>query len=632
MHPHLSNTPSVSTCAVIGNRSKTRPSSADEPSAASPRVARERRRRRRRRRRSASAFERRPAPRRPRATGPSAAGPASTVRPSSARRRGQESFDRRRAALATLCQRRRVGLEVGGGWADRLRRRRRRRAPRPHRRCRRGPLPAYRSHSGPAGTRPECDRRASAAGSDCPGRTRRLLPRCTRSVPPAGHLRSSATVGSPRLASDAASSRQRPHRSLPRSPSTPSQRPDSRSSGSSSICTARPVPGTFSLRSSWRAVLILPSRSARPTPASGMAAPSSSCPLRHRIAEVVRGLAVEADPSAVDVQPGAHAIAALRRRVQPDVGRQRELRNSRERVFDEIPLERQLAVVGDVRVDVAAAECDRLRRRAGRASQTSMDSARANTTPPRTNSTRAVTCSPGIVPDTNTIWPSCRASMRPPAAGFSMSSAGGLPGAARQLSASAGRPSRARNARSTADAIACRHAAAGIRSRKGSRSASACACSSLQNGRVDVSARGGHEDVDRRPRGGRSAPRAPAPRVVRAAATQRIELGDDRGEHIRRNRRRRAATKRRQPRDGAFERRRQAVAPLRLRLDVWCDRQTGRHADGAPPGVERLEHVVLAVVDVHGPAARSLRVVALEARGRCRRTPPSAARPARPSC
>src|SRR6185295_536417 len=50
----------------------------------------------------------------------------------------------------------------------------------------------------------------------------------------------------------------------------------------------------------------------------------------------------------------------------------------------------------------------------------SMVTVSANTTPLVTRSTRTVTRSPGIAPATRTTWPFARASMRPPAAGFSI--------------------------------------------------------------------------------------------------------------------------------------------------------------------------------------------------------------------
>ena len=53
----------------------------------------------------------------------------------------------------------------------------------------------------------------------------------------------------------------------------------------------------------------------------------------------------------------------------------------------------------------------------------------ANTTCLVTRSTRARTRSPGIAPATSTIWPSWRASMRPPLTGFSMVRVISVPGA-----------------------------------------------------------------------------------------------------------------------------------------------------------------------------------------------------------
>jgi hypothetical protein len=74
----------------------------------------------------------------------------------------------------------------------------------------------------------------------------------------------------------------------------------------------------------------------------------------------------------------------------------------------------------------------------------------------------------------------------------------------------------------------------------------------------------------------------------------------------------RAGPQRGQPRDHALEMRGQRFLPPRRACLLAAIRPDPRDADRPLPLVEDVEHVGRAELDAHGPAARSLSVIALE--------------------
>jgi hypothetical protein len=77
-------------------------------------------------------------------------------------------------------------------------------------------------------------------------------------------------------------------------------------------------------------------------------------PARRRIAEVVARFAIEAHTLSTDVEPGAHSVATFRRGGDLHRSRQHHTGNARERVGDDVGLEHELPLVGDVGKRVSA--------------------------------------------------------------------------------------------------------------------------------------------------------------------------------------------------------------------------------------------------------------------------------------
>lgn len=74
-----------------------------------------------------------------------------------------------------------------------------------------------------------------------------------------------------------------------------------------------------------------------------------------RVAQVVGALAKEADSRSAEMKPRPHPVAALRRRMHRDRRRTRDVANPGQRVENDLGLEGELAGIGDVGVDIAAA-------------------------------------------------------------------------------------------------------------------------------------------------------------------------------------------------------------------------------------------------------------------------------------
>ena len=79
-------------------------------------------------------------------------------------------------------------------------------------------------------------------------------------------------------------------------------------------------------------------------------------PGRARVAHLVAVLAEEPEPVAAQVEAGAHPVALLGRTGHGQRRRQLEAADAPERVGDHLRLERELARVGDVAVEAAAAQ------------------------------------------------------------------------------------------------------------------------------------------------------------------------------------------------------------------------------------------------------------------------------------
>ena len=75
-----------------------------------------------------------------------------------------------------------------------------------------------------------------------------------------------------------------------------------------------------------------------------------------RVADLVRALAKEPHEAAPHVQPRAHSIAFFGRRHDADGSRQLEMTDPGERVGNHLRLQLELARIGDVRVQAAAAQ------------------------------------------------------------------------------------------------------------------------------------------------------------------------------------------------------------------------------------------------------------------------------------
>src|SRR5436190_15574573 len=74
------------------------------------------------------------------------------------------------------------------------------------------------------------------------------------------------------------------------------------------------------------------------------------------MAELVCPLAVEPGAGTADVTAGAHPVPALGRRGHVDRLLTRNAPETRERIADDVALDRELARIRDVRVQVAAAQ------------------------------------------------------------------------------------------------------------------------------------------------------------------------------------------------------------------------------------------------------------------------------------
>ena len=146
-----------------------------------------------------------------------------------------------------------------------------------------------------------------------------------------------------------------------------------------------------------------------------------------RIAERVRPLAIETGSVSSNMQPRAQSIAGLWRRPHDHRPRQRNMSDSDERIRNDVGLERRPAADRRCARRRSRRTADRCAsRRSGDGSTTEV--VEANASRFSTRSMRTVTRSPGIAPATSKICPSCRAIIRPPAAGFSTSTLTSLPG------------------------------------------------------------------------------------------------------------------------------------------------------------------------------------------------------------
>ena len=178
---------------------------------------------------------------------------------------------------------------------------------------------------------------------------------------------------------------------------------------------------------------------------------------------------------------------------------------------------------------------------------------------------------------------------------------------------SAGSCARSRSSRVCAAARAWRHASAGMRSRNGRRSSSACAPSSASTASPAAARAASIKTrVERRQIGEDPFPRLAACALGAGARPSSARTTSSRTSSASRSgggrQRRRAATKGGEPADGPGDVRRQALPPSRAPVP----RRHPAHADGPAPLVERVEHVVFAVLDAQRTAPCALGVVAFE--------------------
>ena len=346
---------------------------------------------------------------------------------------------------------------------------------------------------------------------------------------------------------------------------------------------------------------------------------------RGRIAQGMRAFAIETDPPALHVQPRAHAIAVTGRRLDRHVIRQRAAADARERVADDVDLQRQLPLVAHVREDVAAARTVVRRPRADRATAR------------------------------GPLWSAprrCRAAafrrrLRPIRRGWRRRRARSRRRAARSCgrrrrasrwsagSRSPGCITRSVEAESRqAEAIADA-AARTQRSPRGETRPAACARetaparpgprlrlrSAFVSSRISLTAAISAASSDRKRSS--TASRA-SPRARRASGSSQIELARRVPERVAKERRGlRARLQGGQPCDRPFDMCRKGrplprgarlvrIARAGIRRTGVVARCRNRHAHGPPPVVERIQHVGITEFDAHRPPPRPFPVVALE--------------------
>ena len=243
-----------------------------------------------------------------------------------------------------------------------------------------------------------------------------------------------------------------------------------------------------------------------------------------------------------------------------------------------------------------------------------MSTAVANSTPPRLLSSRAQTRSPGITPATKITWPSSRANILPPAAGLSMRSSTRSPGPGTATPLPAPAIARALAAAALCRRPCLRQASAGMRSRNGRRSSSACDPRSASRASPAAARAAWIKTGIECCQVGQD-PLASLAASTLGAGPQPIERPHDLVEHIVGQPERRTSlgrgrdrTKRRQPANRPDDMGRQPFTPP----SGACSSVGAAHTDCPPPLVEGVEHVVFAELDAQRTPARAFRAVPLE--------------------